>query len=324
MRAEGDPTFFAGQWGDPQIDRERACRLLQCTAEGLEELVARGLPRQGQGERERFGYCDVMNAGLYSGSGRSVAEIAERYIARTGEAGAEAWREPRHWCLTLQWTCDGDCRRGPEPTLPEPGGRVLRTEGWTYGDRGDGADGWLLDVDLAGTEEAVAAETLRGIYERHLGEMRGGTLRYQYLPPGLRGDAAAARRLGVVDCATTALMLQEACVAVGIPNRVRLGYLLGIVSIEHAWLEALDEGVWKPLDPVLAALVERSAAADVGEGPAEFCLGSAPNSLLPWPSGAASPLQPPGCEHPGAAYQLAARVQRVAVAATSTKEEQDR
>lgn len=318
-----DVTFFAGEGGDERIDRERACQLLQCGEEGLDRHIATGLPQWVEDGRQVLGFCDVMNAGLYSGSGRSVAEIAERYIARFGERRPEWWVEERRWLLTLSRSCSQGCEAGPVPGAPGEDDRTSIMRGWSYGDTADGSRGWTLEAALAGSEDQLESAPLRSLYDRILTEFRDGTIRYQYVPPGMRNDSQAARGFGVADCMTTALTLRGACEEMAVPSRLRFGYLLGIIPIEHAWLEVIDDGVYKPLDPVLALLVERSTPDDNGAQIADFCRGSTPNCLLPWPCDSTSPLLAPACEHPGADWRLTARLQRSPVSqlsATRTRE----
>lgn len=298
--------FFAGQYGDALIDRAQARSLLQATPDQLECHIGAGLPCLTYPDGDALGYCDVMNLGLYSQSRRSIAEIAERYIARFGEQDAERWADERMWQLTISRSCPAGCDRGTTPSSPEQGGRAAWVGEWRFDTLVDGSGAWALEVSLSGACSEVRSSRLRTLYHRLLGELLEGAIRYQYLPGQLRSDAAQARRLGVADCMTTARTLQAACEEAAIPSRIRLGYLLGIMPVEHAWLEAQDEGAFKPLDPVLAALVARSAQRDCAEEIAAFCLGSTPNWLLPWPSDAHSPLHEAGCEHQGAQWRMMA------------------
>jgi hypothetical protein len=299
--ATADVTFFAGDWGDARIDRARAKQLLCCDEEELDRHLAGGLPQWTEDAEAVLGYSDVMNAGLYRGSALSIPRLAERYLVRFADQPVEAWAQEERWALTLTEVCPEGCSWEAAPSPPE-----AATGSWRR-DEAAPSPGWTLETTVRGTIAEVADPRLRDLYGRTLEQLRDGSLRYQYLPPRLRTAPDAARELGLCDCTTTARSLARACEQVGIPSRLRLGYLLGMMPIEHAWVEALDGGEYKPLDPILAMLVIRSGAEDARDRIGDFCLGSLPSCVLRWPVDSRSPLVPPGCAHAAATRSATAR-----------------
>jgi hypothetical protein len=296
-----DVAFFAGDRGNARIDRARARQLLRCDEEELDRQIAAGLPQWTEHGEAVLGYSDVMNAGLYRGHPLSIPRLAERYLVRFADQPVEAWVREERWALTLSDICPEGCSWEAAPSPPDA------DAGRWHRDEVAGSPGWTLEATVRGTLAEVADPRLRDLYRRTLDQLRDGTLRYQYLPEQLRAAPDAARELGVCDCMTTACSLAQACTEMGVRSRLRLGYLLGMMPIEHAWLEVLDGGEYKPLDPVLAALVIRSGAEHAQDRIGDFCLGSLPSCVLRWPAGSRSPLVPATCVHAAATRSATAR-----------------
>lgn len=310
-----DPSvvFLAGQFGDELVDRSRAMSLLRCDDQALDRLIADGLPSLTHDGSPRFGYCDVMNAGLYHGSRFTVAAIAERYLVQFCRQDVRTWAAPRRWSLSVQVTCPQGCRADDRGRLPVPDTGCLLDPADSWAADGDGpAARWRLQVRSIGRPGSVTSPIVRDIYRGALDDLETHQVRYQYLPRALRRDAAAARSMGVGDCLSVAMSLHDACTEVGVPSRLRRGYLLGLMPIEHIWLDAQDDdGAFKPLDPVLAALAKRSAAAGEAD---EFFIGSTPATLVPWPGHHARPIFTAGCEHSGVRTSVTAEQELAAVA----------
>ena len=300
-------TFFAGGWGDRPVTRARACQLLRCGEEELDRLRARGLPCWQHSRSQRYGYCDVMNAGLYSDSGRTLAELAARHIARALDPARKHSEVPWTWQLSLTSQCPHGCTVGATPSAPQSSDRVAVLADWHIERDTATSVAWGATVAVHPCSSTVLDERVRSRYAQVLEEFDAGVVSYQYLPQALRRDPCAARALGVADCMTTALTLRSWCEQLKVPSRIRTGYILGLVCVEHVWLEVLDDDCFKPLDPVLTLLVRRSRNDDRAVA-ADFYLGSLPSCVLPWPVSAEPPLHAARCDHPDATSSLIARL----------------
>jgi hypothetical protein len=266
---------------DALLGSAEACRLLRCEQSAVAALVAAGLPTFGP-DGELLRRCDVLNLGLYSGSGRTIPEVAEAHRVRFAREPRQSWVEPRAWELAIGLGCPSErCSAGTwrlAPPCPERFGGEVRE--WPRSpfrlppSRRIGAT-----VLAKGAEAEVEDPEARRLFVELVAEIGAGRLRYQYLPPAIRRDPEAALDAGVLDCMAASLLLGRRFEAAGIPTRTRQGMLLGAAGIEHVWLEApAADGSWAPLDPVLAALVAGSGDRAF----VEFAAGSVTNRLLPW------------------------------------------
>lgn len=265
---------------DLRVGRAAARRALRCDDALLDELKASGLPSRSKMGEESFSYCDVMNVGLYSGSGRTVPELAERFITRFGTEPPPTWTEAREWRVTMTARCplDGDCEDGSW-RLPEL----------------DAVAAEVLEHSISGAELKVVwrAETLGAsvssgglgpvddLHRECLARFRDGRWRYQYLPVALRADPGRADANGAMDCFAVAAWLFDRAEELGIAARVRQGLLLAFAGVEHAWIEVEDaDGRHRPVDPVLAFLVDRGG--DAHPDWAAFTCGSRCNRVVGW------------------------------------------
>jgi hypothetical protein len=287
----------------PALPDEAALKLLGCDDTVLELLVAHGLPALQTVEGRRFDYHDLANVAIYSQSGCSVPEVGQRMLMRYASATPEEWLKQR--TLTLTWElrcgaphCGGGTWRAriPQPELfggqrgpAEPGnGAQIVDELFVVAD-GVSTLTVALPVLLRGRPATVRSPIIRSIYGRLLNDLTEGRVRYQWLPGALRTDPAAALANGTLDCVAAALLLASRLEAAGVSARTRQGSVLGLVSVDHAWTEALDDdGSWKVLDPIFALLGQRTADAHPEFG--GFCEGSVPSRFLPWDVAAGQPV----------------------------------
>lgn len=263
---------------DRRLDDAAARTLLRCEDAALDALVEDGLQTFAGDDGRAFRRCDLLNVGLYSGSGRTIPEVAESHRVRWVNEAPERWIEPRTWALELEPRCDR-CGAGTwevPPPVPERFGGELHAwdAGWT-GER------FLVTgrVTVHGAGHALTSARVDA-FDELMGALLEDRLRYQYLPAELRSDPEAAAALGAVDCMAASLVLQGRLADAGTEARTRKGLLLGGAAVEHVWTEVRDGDDWRPLDLVLPRL---AAGAGAG-GPAfvAFARGSASNRLLPW------------------------------------------
>lgn len=294
------------------LDDAAARELLGCDAPTLDLLVREGLPARLTAGGRRFDYHDLANVAIYSGSGLSVPEAGQRMLMRYATAGPRDWLKPRLLDLTWELRCgDPGCAGGawrvslPRPDVfggvrgpVEPGGGAIVVGEHVVEAEGVSTLSIKIPVLLHGMRAPVRAPVIRSVYGRLLGELTSGRVRYQWLPRGLRTEPLAALAHGTLDCVATALLLAGRLEDVGVPARTRQGAVLGLVTVDHAWAEALDEdGAWKVLDPIFALLGARTADAHPEfEG---FCEGSAPSRFLPWDAEAGRPAAEHSCPSGG-------------------------
>lgn len=295
------------------LDDAAALELLGCDGTTLDLLVAEGLPaRSGTAAGRRFDYHDLANVAIYSGSGLSVPEAGQRMLMRYATAGPRDWLKPRPLDLTWELRCgDPACTGGawrvrlPRPELlggergpVEPGAGAVVVGEHVVEAAGIRALSIKIPVLLRGMRAPVHAAAIRSVYGQLLDELTSGRIRYQWLPRGLRTDPVAALANGTLDCVATALLLARRLEDAGVPARTRQGAVLGLVSVDHAWAEALDDdGAWKVLDPIFALLGARTADAHPEFG--GFCEGSAPSRFLPWDAKAGRPVAEHSCRSGG-------------------------
>ncbi len=260
------------------MDHVSAKRVLRCDDDVLSLLVEHGL--RVDANTGCFSHCDVMNTGLYSGTGRSIPELAERFITRFATEAPETWTELRRWRLSVEGRCTkgGGCRDGEWQVSAPAGGdswSAAAPSGETF--RAD----W--EVRTSGRRMDVSLDPARELHRECIERFAEGVWQYQYLPASLRTDPNAADALGVMDCFALARWLSERLHRVGVRARFRHGLFLAFMGVEHAWVEIRDtDGIFKPLDPVIAMLAARSAGA-----PSDFTAftrGSQLNRVLAWPA----------------------------------------
>ncbi|MBM7075407.1 hypothetical protein [Micromonospora humida] len=283
------------------VDRAGALGLLRCPAETLDLLVEAGLPVTGEGDERRFCHYDLINLGLYSGSGNSLPEIGWEFAFRFSLKPAATWTEPRSWRMTATLRCpDGGCGTDPGWLLHRPVPELT----------GGAASGWtsaagpvtvtddevrlpavpdLVTVDLdlvtAGRADRIVSPRLARLFA----DIRHGGPRFQMLPSSWQVDPDDTLANGVVNCVSASLYLERECRAMGYEAYARRGWLIGMMDLDHAWLEVRDDdGRIKAVDPVMALLArllpgDRTAFE-------EFCIGSSLNRVLPCACRAEGPM----------------------------------
>jgi hypothetical protein len=159
-----------------------------------------------------------------------------------------------------------------------------------------------LEATLVGAVRPVVSSRIADAFGHVLAGFRTEQVRYQWLPDGLRRDPTAARSLGIADCVVTSVELAKMLGDAGFDTRTRTVTALGVVGIDHAWTEVLDDdGEWKVLDPVFAYLaVRRPGGRPEFE---EFCRGSHGNRSLAWQSGAIEGVADHHCAGPASSIE---------------------
>ncbi|MGK5630180.1 transglutaminase domain-containing protein [Streptomyces sp. URMC 123] len=275
----------------PALDTAEAAKQLGCERALVEELVAEGLPATATERGPLLDYHDVMNLGLASGLGGSLAEQAERRCMRMATGRVADWLLERTWRIRLGAPCTAPGCAGARPAPPAPellGGRLLEYT------PSDGVPHEATAVVVTrGRLDAPRTAAVREIHDTLLTELTSGAYQFGWLPRALRAAPAEAAGHRMVDCVVAAWLMRRWAEAAGLPARTRKGYLLGLVGVEHAWTEVLEEGRWLALDPVLAFLARRRPPSSPEF--TDFCRGSVHNRLLAWPSAAEEPITEHRC-----------------------------
>lgn len=288
-----------------RIDRNEALEVLRCGDEVLELLVQDGLANRTSDGLERFDYHDLANVALYSGSGKSLPEAAERFLLRFAEGSPSQWTAGKRWDVTWSLRCDRPhCDHGSWLiSLPVLGPRSARDATLADADHREpmrhegGAVELRFMAEVVGSQRSVVAAGIRDLFTQLVAELHTGRFRYQWMPQEMRADVDAAIAHGTLDCSAASLLLARRCESSGYTAHTRIGVVLGLVGVEHVVTEVLDsDGAWKTLDPVFAFLAGRSDR--VTPGFAEFCAGSVGNRMLTWGLPATAPLAIHTCTSP--------------------------
>lgn len=291
-----------------ETDVATAARALRAEPADVEALAAAGLPHVLDPEHgPLYDYDDVMNVGMFSGTGMTVPELGLRFLMRFAATPASGWFEPREWLVGI----DPAGSLGPivdgGPAGPRIEVRVpdVSAAGVCVVPRPDAgplpppwsdelqSSGYELVVRLSGARQAVRDPRAREVWDSVVRPLADGSVIYQTVPETLRADHHRAWDLGIADCIVASKLLVERLRAAGLSARVRRGYLLGLFGSDHAWCELVEDGVAKPMDPVFAFVSETGdRARGVARSPefADACFGSRFNRLLPCVSEDAAPL----------------------------------
>lgn len=225
----------------PDTDRVTATVVLGCDDRTLDALVHSGLTVRD----DRFDGRDLFNVGLHSGTGRTVPEQAFAYSLRWMRSSAEALVEPRRLGFTLTANCE--C---PDVALAMP--RPDR-----YGGTVDPAP--EADVVAAaritatirteGRAAPLRSPVLRGLVE----EFAALGVRWVKLPDALRDDESLVTTHRVATCESASRYLAARCQAAGYPATTRIGWVVGMLDLVHAWVEVTDDdGETKVVDPIFS------------------------------------------------------------------------
>ncbi|MDH6134183.1 hypothetical protein P3T37_003585 [Kitasatospora sp. MAA4] len=282
---------------------DTAARALRATPDQVGRLAAAGLPHSRDTEGALlFDYDDLMNVGMFCGTGQTVPELGLRFLMRFAATARPSWFEPRSWevgvhpARTAAGAPQGSAARLPEVSvrLPDdqaPGVELLDGQRLPDGPLAEG--GYEIAVRLTGADRTVHDPAVRAVWDEVVNTLAARDVLYQTVPEALREDHHRAWGLGVADCVVASRLLTDMLLERGYQARARRGYLLGLFGSDHAWCEVFEDGVYKSLDPVfgfVSKLGDRTRG--VAESPefAEACFGGRFNRLLPCRTESAQPL----------------------------------
>jgi hypothetical protein len=211
-------------------DRATAAQILGCTGDALDSLVHSGLTVS----RDRFDSRDLFNLGLHSGTGRSVPEQAFAFTLRWMRARTEDLLAPRTSRFSLALSCDCTSATFAEPTcaVAEPVTTATRL---------------TTVIHTAGSMTALRSRALRELVR----EFAGLGVRWVKLPDALREDEDLLLSHRVATCESASRYLARRCREAGLPAVTRIGWVIGMLDLVHAWVEVTDDdGVNKVVDPI--------------------------------------------------------------------------
>jgi acyl carrier protein len=277
------------------VDRDTALEVLRTGKETLELLTERGLRCADGPDGPLYDEHDLYNVAMYSGTGRSVPEVAVRYNIRLARADVESWTRPEVWRIRHFAACpeNGRCEEPWELAAVRPerfGGELLETahdlhrDGPVPSGTVAGRPSFMVRdclVRTAGKHMRLRSQVLRDAYRETLEEFRSGRIRFQSLPEALRTDSERARANGTGNCVSSSLHLAKVIAEAGFPVRTRKGYFVAVGAEDHGWMEVLEDGEWKALDPALALLAEWDLGVERCAAFTEFCAGSYLNRFVP-------------------------------------------
>ncbi|SDW77925.1 hypothetical protein SAMN05421504_1011483 [Amycolatopsis xylanica] len=288
-----------------ETDVRTAASALRTAPEDIAALAAAGLSHVDDPVRgPLFDYDDIMNTGMFSGTGQTVPELGLRFLMRFAASPKESWYSPKDWLVgvapaaRLDGIDDGDTPtvRVRVPDLAAEGVEALPLNDSAhtppYADEIQDRP-YHVAVRLTGAARTVRDRRVIGVWTDIVDALTAGVVTYQTVPEVLRADHRRAWRLGMADCIVAAKLLAEHLTTLGLNARVRRGYLLGLFGSDHAWCELEEDGVWKPLDPVFAFVgAKGDPARGVAKSPefAAACFGGRFNRLLPCVGEDAAPL----------------------------------
>jgi PAS domain-containing protein len=284
---------------EPRLDRAATLDTLRCGEAALDALITAGLPRTERAGQELFDQYDVFNLALTVRSGRSLPEIALGYSLRWMSGGESSWTESAFWSFSFELECPREQGCGAEPrweqALPffatgelavdegelldltvEPRGAEVDRQQGLVRHRGDGPLQVAGRIRTRGETRTLLSASARRIVDDYLALGH----RWLRIPDPLQLDDALLAAAGVGPCISASRVLLRQFEEAGLRARTRRGWVLGILDLEHAWVEVLDEdGRWKPIDPVFVELARY--APDPHPALREACIGSKLNRLLP-------------------------------------------
>lgn len=287
--------------GRYDTDAAIGAQALRADAGEVARLAEHGLPHRMDDERgPLFDYDDLMNVGMFCGTGQTVPEIGLRFLMRFASAARPSWFEPRAWQVGVypSRTAGGLAAedgavlpavtvRAPDATAP--GVDLLSPASF---DDGLVACGYEAGVRLTGADQHVHDPLIKAAWREVVDALASRQVNYQTVPEPLRRDHQRAWALGIADCIVAARLLADRLREAGFEARARRGYLLGLFGSDHAWCEVVEDGVPKSLDPVFAFVATVGDERGVARSPefAAACFGSRFNRLLPCRTDSAEPL----------------------------------
>jgi hypothetical protein len=249
-----------------------AASMLACDQGVLSDLVRHGLPATGERGRQRFDSRDIFNLALYSRSGRTAIERDVASVLRWTRSSCEDLIAPRMSRFELRVACgDPDhCGPGARNTLARPrtgayGGKVRQVRAHPAGAARKVPAGTAATARAAGPALTLSA-VLRTVGDcpplrspglrAILREFIGAELRWLRLPEAMRDDESLVPR-GFASCGAASRYIARLCREEGIPATTRIGWLVGLPDLVHAWVEVVDDdGATKVIDPTFVLLAE--------------------------------------------------------------------
>ncbi|MGW6948092.1 hypothetical protein [Streptomyces xanthophaeus] len=305
LGALGRFTAVPRDIGRYDTDARTAAQALRAAPEQVARLADAGLAHVNDSERgPLFDYDDLMNVGMFCGTGQTVPELGLRFLMRFAAASRSSWFAPREWEIGVHpsRTAGGEGAAGtqasgaglPEvtvrvPDLSAPGVELLSEQPFDDPLR---AGGYEATVRLTGADQSVRDPRIREAWDEVVEGLASRRVTYQTVPEPLRADHHRAWELGVADCVVASRLLADRLRAAGLEATARRGYLLGLFGSDHAWCDVVEDGVHKSLDPVFAFVATVGDERGVAESPefAAACFGSRFNRLLPCRTDSAEPL----------------------------------
>lgn len=220
----------------PDTDRATAVRLLGCDERALDGLVRSGLTVR----EDRFDSRDLFNLALHSGTGRTLPEQAFAFSLRWMRGSTEALLAPR----TLSFALTANCAcQDVELAVPRPdlyGGTATDVVA---------ATAVTATIRTEGRAAPLRSPVLRWLVE----EFAGLGVRWVKLPDALREDESLVTAHRVATCESASRWLARRCRAAGYAATTRIGWVVGMLDLVHAWVEVTDDdGETKVVDPVFA------------------------------------------------------------------------
>ena len=218
-------------------DRAEAAKILGCSEEALDAFIHSGLTvRDG-----RFDSRDLFNIGLHSGTGRTMPEQAFAFALRWMRSPTEELVARRVSRFSFGLTCS--CARA---SLARPRTDLYSGE---VRDLTATATNVTATISTTGAAAPVRSRTLVSL----LRDFHGLGLRWVKLPDALRRKEELVTSHRVATCDSASRHLARQCRAAGIPATTRIGWVVGMLDLVHAWVEVTDEdGVTKVVDPIFA------------------------------------------------------------------------
>jgi hypothetical protein len=216
-------------------DRTAAKQILDCTDDTLDELVHNGLTNSD----DRYDSRDLFNLGLHSGTGRTVPEQAFAFTLRWMRATTEDLLASRTSRFSLTLSCDCETATLAAPRCDLYNGEV-RDEVTTDTSR-------TATIRTEGSLATLASPELRDLVR----EFAALGIRWVKLPDALRDNEDLLTEHRVATCESASRYLARRCAETGFEATTRIGWVIGMLDLVHAWVEVTDaDGETKIVDPV--------------------------------------------------------------------------
>jgi hypothetical protein len=218
-------------------DRTAAKQTLGCTDDTLDLLVHNGLTTSD----DRYDSRDLFNLGLHSGTGKTVPEQAFAFTLRWMRASTEDLLASRTSRFDLKLSCDCETATFAAPRCDLYGGEV-REVGTTDTSR-------TATIRTEGKLAPLVSPTLRDLVR----EFAALGIRWVKLPDALRDNESLLTEHRVATCESASRYLARRCEETGLKATTRIGWVIGMLDLVHAWVEVTDDdGETKIVDPVFS------------------------------------------------------------------------